>query len=379
MIDLILLPKGSEAGLEALYERALKKAIELYIVSAYLTEWDAPAKLNAGCKTFRLIVGRDFGITRKDACRKVMKWLPSKLKNRFMVAEEIEGFHPKAMFWKETGGSMHALIGSSNLTRAAFSSNHEANVYQKLTPTHFEQARAWIRSIEPSCIAVSEDWLELYQEAPRNGPSGPSKKPSSEQLKEKLQLPRPSGAADIVRDRRQKLAAYRKHQSGLMKLFRDCAAGRVTSPQFYDQLPKYWHRDLGDRLQGAGWERQGKASDFKALSTAFLEIVNAKPSERDDVVADQIDDLRRLKVSSRTSFLSEMLCLRFPDLYPVKNQPVEDFLADIRFKGPRGASEGAAYVDLAQRLRMALRVSKGHPAKNIAELDAVIWLKYTPT
>jgi HKD family nuclease len=165
-MDLILLPEGSKKALEDLYERALQNAVELYIVSAYLTEWDPPSELNAQCKLFRLIVGRDFGITRKDACRKVMKWLPSKLKNRFMVAEEIEGFHPKAMFWREAGGSMHALVGPSNLTRAAFSTNHEANVYQALTSSRFEAARDWVRSIEPACVAVSEDWLDLYQEAP---------------------------------------------------------------------------------------------------------------------------------------------------------------------------------------------------------------------
>jgi hypothetical protein len=198
------------------------------------------------------------------------------------------------------------------------------------------------------------------------------------QLKENLQLPRPAGTADIVRNRRQQLAAYGDYRAGLLRLFKECAAGRISSAQFYERLPRYWHYDLGDRLQGAGWERQGKASDFKALSKAFLAIVGAKASERDDVVAEEIDHLCQLKVPSRTAFLSEMLCLRFPDLYPVTNKPVHDFLADIKFKGPRGASEGAAYVDLAQRLRMAVRASKGHPAKNIAELDAVIWLKYSP-
>lgn len=152
-MDLILLPNGNPAGLEHHYTRAFTKAVELYIVSAYLTEWDAPANLNKGCRTFRLIVGRDFGITRKQACRDVMKWLPGRLKNRFMVAEEIEGFHPKAMFWREADASLHALVGSSNLTRAAFSSNHEANVYLQPSQTQFALARDWIRSIEPACIA----------------------------------------------------------------------------------------------------------------------------------------------------------------------------------------------------------------------------------
>jgi hypothetical protein len=376
MLNLVLLPDGPGGALEKLYTRALAGAVELFIVSAYLTEWDPPTHLNASCKNFRLIVGKDFGITRKQACRDVMRWLPGRLKNRFMVAEEIDGFHPKAMFWKEADGSAHALVGSSNLTRAAFSTNHEANVYQRLSAAQFSQAREWIQTIRPRCIAVSEDWLDRYREAPRKGPRGPTNKTSSQELQESLQLPRPAGSADIVRQRRAQLACYRKHQAGLMKLFRRCSEGRITSPQFYDELPRYWSANAGDRLQGAGWERQGKASNFQELSHSFLAIVGASDADRDDVVADEIDRLHQLKVPSRTAFLSEMLCLRFPTLYPVKNKPVSDFLSDIRFKGPRGASEGAAYVDLAQRLRMAVRASKGHPAKNVAELDAVIWLAY---
>lgn len=375
-MDLILLPDGEAKGLERHYTNALTKAVELYIVSAYLTEWDAPAALSARCRTFRLIVGRDFGITRKQACRDVMNWLPGRLKNRFMVAEEIDGFHPKAMFWREANGSLHALIGSSNLTRAAFSTNHEANVYLRPSKAQFAQAQRWVQSIEPSCVAVSEDWLDRYREAPRKGPAGPNKKSSSDELLEALRLPRPAGAVAIVHKRREQLASYLTHSAGLFRLFKACAAGRLSNKDFYDALPTHWSGKLNNRLQGAGWERQGKGSDFRKLSQSFLRIVNAPDAKRDDVVAEEIDWLHSKGVRSRTAFLSEMLCLRFPALYPVKNQPVEDFLAAIKFKGPRGASEGAAYVDLAQRLRMSLRANPRHPAKNIAELDAIVWLAY---
>jgi hypothetical protein len=376
MLNLVLLPDGQGGALDKLYTRALANAVELFIVSAYLTEWNPPVHLSGKCKTFRLIVGKDFGITRKQACRDVMRWLPARLKNRFMVAEEIDGFHPKAMFWKEVDGSVHAVVGSSNLTRAAFSTNHEANVYLRLSVARFNQARDWVRSMERWSIAVSEDWLDRYREAPKRGPGGPKEKTASQELRASLQLPRPRGSAEIVRQRRAQLVSYRRHESGLMNLFKRCARGQLTNSQFYAQLPRYWSAESGDRLQGAGWERQGKASSFREVSRSFLAINGASDAERDDVVAQEIDRLHALNVASRTSFLSEMLCLRFPKLYPVKNKPVSDFLSDIRFKGPRGASEGAAYVDLAQRLRMAVRANKGHPAKNVAELDAVIWLAY---
>lgn len=388
-MELILLPicaneetvpldsSGNGKGLKRHYKRALDSAVELYIVSAYLTEWDAPAPLNKSCCTFRLIVGQDFGITRKEACRKVMKWLPKTKKHCFKVAEEIEGFHPKAMFWREGDGSLHALVGSSNLTSAAFSKNHEANIYTGLNQQQFDQVIRWISHIEQKCVAVSEDWLSRYREAPmRRGQSvsGMKKLPSS--LLKILKLPLPPGAKKQIKARQAQLKNFLRHQPGLLQSFQDCAAGRKTSAQFYEDLPNYWSGALNDRLQGSGWERTGKNSDFQLLSQSFLAIVNATASKRDDVVASQIDWLHTQKVASRGAFLSEMLCLWFPDLYPVLNQPIQDYLAAIKFKGPSGASEGAYYVDLAQRLRMSLRANPTHPAKTLAELDTVIWLVY---
>jgi hypothetical protein len=375
-MDLILLPESDNKSLEHHYTNALKKAVELYIVSAYLTEWDDPAKLNDGCERFLFIVGKDFGITRKEACRKVMSWLPKRFNGQFMVATDIDGFHPKAMFWREADGSFHALLGSSNLTKAAFSRNHEANVYLQTSKSQFDAARGWVEAMTASCLAVSESWLKLYREAPHGGPTNPSGKSSAKELLDVLKLPRIAGAAEIVRKRRDKLASYGLHKAGLMRLFKACAAGRKSNEDFFNALPKHWSFELNNRLQGAGWERRGKASDFRELCQSFLRIVDAPTASRDSVVAKEINALYEKGVQSRGAFLSEMLCLRFPDLYPVKNEPVKEFLAAIKFKGPRGAPEGVAYVDLAQRLRMTLRANPKHPAKNIAELDAVLWLAY---
>ena len=167
-----------------------------------------------------------------------------------------------------------------------------------------------------------------------------------------------------------------KHRAQLMKLFRDCARSSVTNEEFYAELPKYWSFELNDRFQGEGWERLGKKSDFRQLSRAFMRIVDAKPSERDDEVARQLDGLLDANNPARRAFLSEMLRQRFPRLYPVLNKPVQQFLTTIKFKALRGASEGAKYVDLARRLRFTLRANPEYPAKNLAELDAVIWQKY---
>jgi hypothetical protein len=273
-----------------------------------------------------------------------MGWLPKRLVGRFKVAEDVDGFHPKAAFWRELDGSLHGLVGSSNLTRAAFTHNYEANVYFQLSEEQFAKAKHWINSV--SSVAVTDDWLDLYVEAPKGGPTGPSGRSASEELRKALKLPRIEGAAHAVRRRRVQLESYEAHKDGLMRLFQDCAAGRLSNLAFYEALPQHWSGELDNRLQGSGWERQGKSSDFKALSQSFLRIVDAADTRRDAVVEAEIDRLRELGVRSRGAFLSEMLCLRFPQLYPVVNKPVEKFLSDIKFKGPRGASDGHAYVDL---------------------------------
>jgi HKD family nuclease len=116
-MKLMLHSPDSDGELSGLYKRAFQNAIELFIVTAFLTEWDDSLKLNSDCRSFRLIIGKDFGITKKAACEKVMGWLPSKRKLQFMAANGIYGFHPKAVFWKEKTGRSFAIIGSSNLTR----------------------------------------------------------------------------------------------------------------------------------------------------------------------------------------------------------------------------------------------------------------------
>jgi hypothetical protein len=134
---------------------------------------------------------------------------------------------------------------------------------------------------------------------------------------------------------------------------------------------------VGGRIQGKGWERRGKASDFRLLAKSFLKIVNADSDTRDDVVVEEIDRLAEAgTVPARGAFLSEMLCLRFPELFPVINKPVQNYLKDVGFEPSSRASEGDWYMMLAQTLRVSLLQNPTHPAKNLAELDTVIWLKY---
>lgn len=377
-MGLILHKPDAACSLADHYKKAFAHAVELLIVNAYLTEWDTSLVLNLKCQHFRMIIGKDFGITRKEACYAVMGWLPRQLRAHFLVADEIGGFHPKAVFWREAGGKQFAIIGSSNLTAAAFAANYEANIFCQLSQREYQIAKTWVQTILNYSVPVSRAWLEKYTEAPRKPRSG-NKKHGIQQPDDALvplHLPKPPKTQEIIVARRKLLAEYRKNCDGLIDLFRKCASGKVTSDSFYLTLPEYWGGSVGGRLQGKGWERRGQDSDFRALSESFLRIVDASADDRDDVTIEEIDRLANQNVSTRRAFLSEMLCLRFPKLFPVVNKPVKKYLKHIEFSAPPGASEGAIYLDLAQKLRVSLRQNPDHPAKNLAELDAVIWLAY---
>lgn len=375
-MNLFLHAPNSDSALAKYYRRAFERATELFIVTAYLTEWDASLVINAGCRRFRLIIGKDFGITRKAACEAVMRWLPPHRKSQFMVADMIDGFHPKAVFWKESDDGCFALVGSSNLTRAAFEINYEANVFSRISEAEYKAAKQWVRSIEKQAVPVSEDWLSQYKEGVRRNMGGKTEgdKDAAAMPFVALKLPRPAGMKRAIEIRRNQLEAYESSRDGLISLFRTCGAGKISSSQFYEELPSYWSYAVGNRLQGAGWERQGKGSNFHELSRSYLLILDATDEERDDIVEQEIDRLKELRIVTRRALLSEMLCLEYPEQYPVLNKPVHDYLSAVKFKAPRGASEGARYIDLARKLRFSLLQNPKHPVRDLAELDTVIWL-----
>jgi HKD family nuclease len=370
MTELLLHSPDSEGTLRDHYRRAFREATELMIVSAYLTEWDSSLRLNSRCSHFRFVIGKDFGITRKAACEAVMKWLPRGRKSQFLVATQIAGFHPKSVFWRDKSGKAYAIVGSSNLTMAAFERNYEANVILPLTAARFSEARRWVDELVPLSVPVSTEWLTKYREAPARGgrPRGrpePGGAPSDEDYV-KLALPSTRGIEERINQRRRALTEYRRNQPGIIRLFRDCAAGRLSSVEFYEARPEL-------RMQARGWERQGKKSDFRELSKAFVRIIDADAEERDDIVLHELDSLEAAKNPARGAFLSEMLCSYFPKLYPLLNDPVKAWLKNAGFSPPRGASEGDRYILLARTLRQSLQQHPKYPAKNLAELDTIIW------
>lgn len=381
-MDLILLPDKGPESLKSIYHRALRKSEDLYIVSAYLTHWSLDEALGDQCKSFLLIVGKDFGITRKAACESVIKWLPKSRHAQFLAAESIDGFHPKAMFWREVDGKCYALVGSSNLSKAAFSNNHEVNGYSQITKAAFENAKGWISIIESSCVAVDEAWLDNYSEAVQPKRSVNAGIPEREDQVFDLSLPSIKGLKglnSVLTSRREKMRLFKQEKAALVRLFRKSALtktwGDKQNLEFYEELRSHWFfGDGGSRFQGAGWERQGRASNFREFSNSLVRVLAAEETARDQVVVHEIDRLANLKIATRRALFSEMLCQFFPERYHVINKPVSDWLNSKDASISRRATEGVEYIRSARLLRTALNSVQGYPAKNLAELDAVIWL-----
>ncbi|MDN4495641.1 MULTISPECIES: phospholipase D family protein [Pseudomonas] len=387
-MKLLLLPENSGAGLQELYHRALRESEELYILSAYLTDWDTTVKLGRQCKSFAFIVGKDFGITRKAACAKVIEWLPSSRRTHFLVAELIEGFHPKAMFWREPGGSYHALAGSSNLSKAAFATNHEVNAYSKISRTEFESAKNWILEVKKSCVILSQSWLDGYIEAKRTGKRSAGNKATPKSLDRVFDLRLPpkksiAASASTLDFRRSQMITFKKLKKDLVTHFRNAAKVQKRwwttqkNDAFYHEFRRLWDIGDGSRFQANGWERRGKDSDFRELSISLLRVIDAKASDRDDVVMNEIDRLTKLKVATRRSVFTEMLCQFFPSLYHLDNEPISAWMTSTGCKIPSRATAGYRYLEAALLLRAALHSAQnkkgGYPVENLGVLDALLW------
>ena len=210
MLKLFLHPVDSGKGIAALYKRAFAEAIELYVLSAYLRTWDTTLKLNERCGGFTFIIGKDFGITRKQACLDVLNWLPPHRKPFFLVADGIAGFHPKSLFWKTRTGASYSLIGSSNLSDAGWNTNYEANAFANLSAQEFKNVKAWIDEVRKRSVPMSRPWLDAYQEAPaarkprRNARGGLAPSLSA------IELPKCKRQAAIIRERQDKKRMFAK-------------------------------------------------------------------------------------------------------------------------------------------------------------------------
>lgn len=365
-----LLPaKGTrKAALRALYERAILEAKELFVLTAYLREWNVSVRLPESCKRFLLIAGTDFGISRKQAMRAVLRWLPAHRHHEFL-ATSIGGFHPKAMLWKTTKGHRWLLVGSSNLTSAGLGSNHEANVLVRPSEAEYEEVRDWIGGIEsdPDTVEVDSHFIDQYREG--KALPKPKKSPGTGATAT-VPMPRAGAAAGLARRRAQQRRFVADRGRWLSLMDWCVRGGRKNDQKFYERMRALWKPS---RFQGRGIEILGKNSNWHITCAALLRIVRAVPmsvDDMDDLVAKEIDRLARIGIAMRKAWFSEMLCHFFPDTYPALDAPVTEWLGSLGFRASRGSSEGYRYVQIARLMRATVARSE---VRDLPELDYRIW------
>lgn len=196
-------------------------------------------------------------------------------------------------------------------------------------------------------------------------------------------LPMPSNLArrnEVLRCRRCQLGVFSGIEEELKYQIRKAAADKDWNTEkninFYNELTSLIKMKNRTRLQGPGWERTGRNSRFDELCRSLVSIFDAE-EKRDEIVAKEICRLKGARVSTRKGLLSEILCLCFPEEYPLFNAPVEAWLESEHFHFSKRKNEGQKYIYLTKKLREQLKHEQStsqYPAKNIAELDALIWL-----
>jgi hypothetical protein len=395
--------QGHEAStLRGVYERAFAEAEELFIVSAFLTEWQSSLKLNPRCSAFLLIVGADFGTTRRAALEAALRWLPKRFPQGVLAFNQRgTAFHPKAMLWRERDGSCYMLVGSSNLTRAAFDSNVEANVTLKLDEEDYLHAMTWLSDIADRSVEVNKTWLSTYVEAPVRGGNGNEGRKGAKRSEadgdgaEPIQAPvfdlslEVRGAADrklfnqyLAIRRDQKATFDASAREPLISLVLSSATKASWSKRddqhFYGELVRLWGSTNEIRMGGDQWQMTGKHADYRELARSLKAVIEARNVERDAVVVRERDRLHGLRVPTRAAVFTELLCHLYPKRYPILDAPVRAWRQHVGFDFRVGGSEGERYLRLARAMRAALRQDGPQELgiKDLAELDVLIWLNF---
>ncbi|MAY75284.1 MAG: hypothetical protein CMJ31_11305 [Phycisphaerae bacterium] len=150
------------ASLRAAFQEALTQSSDVHLAVAWMRSgWALDEICNAGVRV-HAVLGTSFGMTEPTAIERLMECEGSSVR---VVDDPDDGgiFHPK-LYCFSKGMSGTAIVGSMNLTRAAFSENCELGVQLTLTANErLELLKVWAtwndRAIEPT-----RRWLDKYQE-----------------------------------------------------------------------------------------------------------------------------------------------------------------------------------------------------------------------
>lgn len=237
----------------------------------------------------------------------------------------------------------------------------------------FEELASWL-SKAPS-VRITKDWIDHhYKEAK----VAFKKSAGAANLPRTIKFKAGPKYFNLVKKRRSGQATFKTIEANIRSHVRRCARGELSNSDFWTWFWQLWgpKSEKKWKFQGKGAEISRKRADWREACNSLSTILSAARSSRidelDDVVVEQLDVLSKSHNPVRKAWFSEMLCHFFPNLYPVENGPVRRWLKKIRWQGTPGLSWGNRYVELAGQLR-AVVASKPAGARNLAELDTIIW------
>jgi len=374
MRHLLLNPEDSNR-LSACYKAAVTRSLELLIATAFLTEWPIKANLNKGCKSILVLVGTDFGLTRKKALTDLLNWVPSEKKNNILAVPAYSqgSFHPKIIAWKEKSGKYFTLLGSSNLTNAAFKSNYEANIVQEISQKDFAEIRSWLRKIADNSQVISTDWIKKYKESKREEMGsfrGNRQQNVRKVIDLKIRVLKKYQAN--IQKRKEQQISFKEIKNSLVDIVEKCGNGKMRNREFWSEFWELW-AGHNSRFQGSGIQFSGKKANWKQACASLLRIINGPKDtfDLDIIVQREIDYLKTKSNPVRGAWFTEMLCHFYPTKYPLLNQPVKDWLKLKNYSAQRGSTEGNKYIELAIKMRDAIK--QNQEISTLAELDVVIW------
>ena len=127
------------------------------------------------------------------------------------------------------------MIGSSNLSKAAFQSNFEANVHAQISVAEYRRLEAWLNAVAATTEPITEDWIDKhYHEANLKLGGGKHKGGFSPVVK--LKLPKGAKYAVGVKERRKQQARFVEIGPRIHAAAGHCAKGAMTNKAFWAEF-----------------------------------------------------------------------------------------------------------------------------------------------
>ncbi len=152
----------SAVELQQSFSECLSRCSRAYIAVAWMRDGFAMQQLKSSKCSFHAVIGTDFGMTDSAMVEELWKSAGQTDVVR-LFPESGRTFHPKFYLF-ESNGTSEVLVGSANMTAAAFTENYEAMVHFRLATAH---SRLWIaawRRWWEACPVLSPKDLARYSQ-----------------------------------------------------------------------------------------------------------------------------------------------------------------------------------------------------------------------